>query len=54
LGAAFNDPSVDKIHPCKYDWLGDHYKVLASYAGLLPNQFQAVCWLSYKEMKNDK
>ncbi len=39
------------VRPSEYEWIATHYRHAAAKVGVLPSQFQAVCWVTWKRLK---
>lgn len=52
--AAYGRKLLDResvVSVSEYDWLAEHFRREARRAGLLPNQFQAICWVVWRRLR---
>lgn len=52
--AAYGRKLLDResvVSVSKYDWLAEHFRREARRAGVLPNQFQAICWVVWRRLR---
>lgn len=52
-GFASND-KLSVVRPAEYKFLEWHYRKLAERLGLIPNQLQAICWVTWKRLGASK